>query len=621
MRSHGSSRSRPSRARPPSHAPPVAKSQTGSHGGRAWVALAAASLAVLFWACRGASLGVAVADDYAFLGWLRFRPFDVFDSMGAAYYWRPVTRQLYFSLVGPWLIHGAWAAVTLHAALLLALFGVAFAVARRAFPPPVAAAIAAFPLASEPARVLLGWPSGAQHLVALLALAIAVHETLARRIVPAALAAAVAVLSHDAAAPILAALPLVAGLATRSRRETIRFGLAALAVAALWGAGYALALRDGVELPPGVRAGYPWLEVPRLLARGVAAQLNLEDQKGMTLALLHSAYVVLFAAVGILLLGHPAARQRLKAARMPLALAAGWFVIASLPLALVWPDWNAWRGSVPALGLGVALTLVAGAAHPWLAPALLGVRLAALAFAPAAQTLITIRPPVTTSDMSFVRLARLQRIVDRTRVAVTTRFPTLRRGADVRYWAIPRMADVGFQRERAVRVWYGDSTITWRPFGGMSGTADPGDVLIEFEPGHEPLAVVIEPLALAPFRDSFEGFKSGRPAEAESLLVLAAAAQSAEALQFHGAILRNRARVRFNLRDFAGADSLNELSFEKSGPAAGYYSLVAHIALARRDRRRAAEAVRECLALEPNDPDGRALAEALGVGSAGGAPP
>ena len=69
-------------------------------------------------ALRGAPLGTAVADDYAFLARLAFqRPLDPFDSMGAAFYWRPVSRQLWFALFGAWLERAPWLAAALQAAM------------------------------------------------------------------------------------------------------------------------------------------------------------------------------------------------------------------------------------------------------------------------------------------------------------------------------------------------------------------------------------------------------------------------------------------------------------------------------------------------------------------------
>ena len=132
---------------------------------RAWLLAIPLALLALLWSCHNALLGTAVADDYAFLANLTFQhPLDWLDSMGATFYWRPMSRQLYFSLVGPWLLQAPWLAATLHAALLALQALLLFRIARRFAPAPVAAAVAAFPLVSEQARVLLAWPSTFQDL-------------------------------------------------------------------------------------------------------------------------------------------------------------------------------------------------------------------------------------------------------------------------------------------------------------------------------------------------------------------------------------------------------------------------------------------------------------------------
>ena len=121
------------------------------------------AFAVLGWACRGFTPGAAVADDYAFLFRHCFQhPLDPFDSMGATYYWRPLSRQLYFSLVGDALPNAPWTAALANASLLIATAWLCHRIARRWLTPPLAAAVAVIPLLTEPARALLTWPSGAQ---------------------------------------------------------------------------------------------------------------------------------------------------------------------------------------------------------------------------------------------------------------------------------------------------------------------------------------------------------------------------------------------------------------------------------------------------------------------------
>src|SRR5256885_2088106 len=88
-----------------------------------WMLAGPLALAALWWSTRGAPLGFPVADDYAFLYRLQFqRPLDFLDSMGATFYWRPVSRQLYFLAMGKPLLHALWIVPAAHAVLFLALF-------------------------------------------------------------------------------------------------------------------------------------------------------------------------------------------------------------------------------------------------------------------------------------------------------------------------------------------------------------------------------------------------------------------------------------------------------------------------------------------------------------------
>lgn len=584
---------------------------------RAWPIVGLLALAVLLWACRGARLGTPVVDDYSFLDRLAFQnPLDPFDSMGASYYWRPLGRQLYFSLVGPWLIAAPWGAAAIHAVLLLALFAVTYLCARRGFSPAVAAAIAAFPLLSESARVLLGWPSASQHLIAMVAVTVAIHETLAWRPWTAAVAALAGLLSHDAAVVVLPTLPAIAWVRSHDWKRTLPWLGVAVALVAVWGAGYAIALSHGVALPPKTQGAFPLGDFPGVLAKGLVAQLNLEDLPDDRRAFFGTLYVIVFATVAALLFGAEA-RRRLKAARRAIEGGLWWFVIASAPLTLVLPDWNAWRGSVPALGLGLALVGIAGIASPWLAGAVIALKLATLGLAMPAPAMVASDAPPTASHMSFVRLARLQIVVEAGRLALTQRYPTLPRGADVRFWSLPRMAEVGFQGPRAARVWYRDSTLNWGKFGGVEGMKRNIDAMVEFEYDHPVAAMVVEPRALDLFRQGMAAFLARNMDRADSLFVASLAAQPQGSDQFYGSVARNRARVAFNKEAYARADSLNEMDFKLAGPTPGYYSMVARLALVKNDRVRAITAIRLCLMYDPNDRDGLTLARIAGLSQGG----
>jgi hypothetical protein len=280
------------------------------------------------------------------------------------------------------------------------------------------------------------------------------------------------------------------------------------------------------------------------------------------------------------------------------------------------PPWNAWRTTLPALGLGVAGITAAGALHPALAVGFAAVRGAGLLLAPPAPALVGTEPPPATSQISFTRLARLQRVVAATEEALLARYPTLPSGADVRYWALPRMTELGFLGATAPRVWYGDSTLTWQGFGGDRGFARrPPDALVQYSPDHPvpELAVVIEPAAFRLYAGARQAFVSGRSRLADSLFTLAFRAQPRPAPLYAANVARDHARLAFNAGDFAAADSLNELDLRNGGESPYHAALAAHLAYTRGDQAAAVRWLRACLSLDPDHAEGRQLAATMGL--------
>jgi len=400
--------------------------------------------------------------------------------------------------------------------------------------------------------VLLIWPSGAQHLIAMLGAALAVHETLAGRRVTTAIAVLVALLSHELGVLALPAVPLIA-FARGARGKALAGWLAAAAVpAALWLAGRALAATHGMRLPPGGDlTHFAWAHVPEVLIRAVSAQLNLEPIAGPLRMTVGLAYL-LIAAIGLLVFAlDRAARARLANAAPVLAGAAAWFILGAAPFAGLLPDWNGWHVALPGLGLAFVALGALALGRPWLAAAFAGVRLVALLALPGSGE-VTGEPPATASMLSFERVARLQRVVHSTHDALLARFATLPPGAAVRYWSVPLLSEVGYSDSRALRVWYGDSTLSWRTFGGEAGLDQKVDALVDFNlPAASP-AVVIEPAAIALIRTGSLAMRAGRLAEADSLFASALEAQPRIALPFEGAVLRARASIAAARGDTSG---------------------------------------------------------------------
>src|SRR5688572_939314 len=141
------SRGRPqaSRAQPPK----AVERQTPQWIASRWLlpSAVASGLLLLAWTARYALFGTPVADDYDFLARIRLAPpVDPFDGGGFGYYWRPLTRQAYYSALGDVLLAAPWVAGALHAAALVSLALVLGHIGRRTLPPLAAVSFALLPL-------------------------------------------------------------------------------------------------------------------------------------------------------------------------------------------------------------------------------------------------------------------------------------------------------------------------------------------------------------------------------------------------------------------------------------------------------------------------------------------
>ena len=563
---------------------------------RPWYALGALALLVLAWTCRRAPFGVPAADDYDYLYWLRFHRFDVFDSMGSNFYWRPLGRQLYYAALQPFFFTAPWMVALAHALLLFATFAVVFRIARRAWPASVAAAIAVFPLLAEPTRTLLVWPTGGEYLMAMLASALAVHEALAKRWWTAGLFALAALLCHEASALVLPAILVIAW----RRRAVIPGVVTAALVALVWYAGHLVAQSHGAGWldrgAPGGSAPLRWLEAT---FRVVMSQLNLEELGGSHVVIALGYAAVLFVALAILARDRPPGA---KTAATAIAAGVAWLAVGALPLAFL-AQWNAWRSAFPALWLGFLVIGLPGIARPWLAYATLGLRTLALVLAPTAAALVTLEPPPSFSGMSFVRVARLQRTAERTRVALLAHDRTLPKGATISYWSRLAVTEIALVPPKAPRVWYGDSTITWQWLWRPGGLDQRNDVVLSFDPEVPRPAVVIEPTTLERARAAIAATERGEARAADSLLVAALEAQSPHPSgQLTLWVVRNRARIAYQAGAFDQAERMNQVSFEMVGPTPEYFGLASLLALRKGQFAVARELAHKALLLEAGNP-------------------
>jgi len=496
-----------------------------------------------------------------------------------------------------WMERAPWLGAGVHLVLLLALVGVLYRIVRRALPSAAAALVASAPLVTEASRALLTWPSGAQHLLAMLAAALAVHESQARRLPTALLATAVALGSHESSALVVPVL-LWAGRDPSLRANERRAWLfAPPALFALWLLGYAAARAHGVMMPPQAASPLGALaQSPALAVHLLEALLGLEDLPRTTALLVggSQALVILLALFGAT--QHRAAPHR---GAFALTLMAG--VVAATPLALLLPDWNAWRASLPLLAIGVGLGGLLAGVDPRLAQVFVTLRLLALLAAPAAPA-TTQEIPVTRSDLSFVRLARLQRIVGSTREELLAAHPVLPHGARIRYWTMPGLAEVGFQQQQATQVWYRDSTLTFRGFGGLAGLDDPPEVVLGYNAAEsERPAVVMSPEALRLYRLAHTAAQRGDAIAVDSLGALTLSAQPRAILLFTAQVQFARASARLMLNDDRGADSLVTVVLGLMPDHAAAHSLAARLALRRGAFRDARALATRALELDPSE--------------------
>ncbi len=477
------------RAAKPAAAPPLPPAPPLLRDPWAW--LAPLGVLPLLARCIGAPLGEPVAEDFDFLHRaLILGTGTLLDGGGSQAFWRPIPHQSYYWLFGRAIVEHPGAVAAFHV-FALALGALLFyRVAREALPGPAAAVAASFPLLAESTRTLVGWPTQFVDVGLYLFSALALHEASRRRL-PTALVALLAALLNKELAVITALLmPLVPG--PLARRDRIRLAAGAGAVAAVWAVAY-LSVRHAahLELPHGLERDPSELAVP-LGARlawafggSVRAILSLTLMPGRHDALAFGLVGLLLVAAGGLFATSAAARARLAALRAPVAWGLAWFVLYTASLATIYPLWQPNRSQIGSAGLGVATAAVLGAAHPLLPAAFVATRIGLLALAPAPATNISNSPPETGAFMDFERLTRLQRFMREMRALLEAHHPTLPHGSAIVRGSMPHGLVYAFGGDRAVQVWYRDSTLrlissaTFREHPEIAAAAS-----VQFQPGH-----------------------------------------------------------------------------------------------------------------------------------------
>ena len=467
-----------------------------------WALATALAVIPLLVRCTGAPLGEAVAEDFDFLRRSLFTGMgSLLDGGGSSAFWRPLAHQVYYAALGPLIVSQPLVVALLHALLLLAGSLLVYRALRPHLGGAAACMAATFPMLSESTRTLVSWPSQFVDVGLYFFSAVALHET-ARKRLPSALASTLLALFCKELA-VIPALLLPWFPDARSRAERRRWAIAFGVLLATWAAAY-LAVRRaaGLHLPHGLEQDASLLRtpLPERLAWAVGGTLRAlaslplahvpEDAIALALAL------GLIAAFAILAATSPAVRARLRERRAWIAWGGAWFAAGTLALASIFPLWQPNRAQFASAGAGIAATALESA-HPALAGALVLGRGVLLFLAPAAASGISEEAPDAGAFMDFARLTRLQRFMALTRRALQAQYPRALPHAHVVEMNLPHGLMYALGENRAVQVWYRDTTLSMVNFKQLNQDTTLSMVAgVQFQPGAPTPIVLLPPEAM-----------------------------------------------------------------------------------------------------------------------------
>ncbi|MBI1797415.1 MAG: hypothetical protein HYR74_10235 [Candidatus Eisenbacteria bacterium] len=577
---------------------------------------------------RGGALGEPAADDWDFITYARAGRFSFWDGGGSSAFWRPLPHQIYYGLISPLLPAHAWVVPVVHGAMLVVIALLIFRAARLRLPDGWAAAVATFPLFAEAARMALQWPCLSVELSFLLFTALALHEAAFDRLPTALLALLAALLSKEVAVVTALALPWLprasaapgAGARRAIASARLRWIAATAVVTLVWAAAYIVIRRaHGYHLPHGFETeratiGMPWpVRYGWAVANASRVAFSLPVEHARLAPVAIGTLALLLGAAAWTYARDDAARRRL-AALAPVAIAGVvWFATTLAPLVVVYPMWMPHRALVASLGLGLALVVVLGAARPALIAALVVARLALFAASPALPARVTMSAPETGAFLDAVKLARLQRLMRDTRLALAARFPALPHGARVAMLHPPISTEYAFGGSQAIDVWYRDPTLRWARYDDLRIHPDwtPAAV-VDFEANETPQIRFVAPEAMRHYiagealtvRDDWDACLRAM-ARADS----AQADSGARAFVSRVAGRRAFALLRLGRSNEAEREALRSLALW-SDCSDARFTLASSFAVAGRHREANLE-LDTLFSLYPNDRSGRALRDTI----------
>jgi hypothetical protein len=595
-----------------------------------WVSVFAVVPVVLH--SLGAPLGEPFADDFDYLHRTLFQGVgSFFDGYGSTLYWRPFGRQIYFGALSHLIVSHPHAIVALHVALLAMTALLLYRAFRPSFSGPTAAAIATFPLGMESARMLIAWPSHFMDLGALLFAALAIHEASRRRLATTLAAMLASLLCKEVGAATALLLPWVPSARRDEAGARWRWVVACFGLVAIWASAYALACRSGgmvlpQSLDPATRATPMATRLFWAIGHSIRAALNLPAKPGhWDIWVLAAALVLMVYAV---LAG--ARRGRLRALLPAIAWGGAWFLAATAALTQVFPAWAPYRAIYGGIGLGAAMVILCGNGHALALAGLVALRLATFAISPGPPARVTAAATEHGAAFDFERLVRLERLVRDVRVALRTHAPSLPHGARVGWRYLPRLSEYAFIGDKALQVWYRDTTLRWITAAEITAHPErPLATIVEFEPDRAMQAVIVEPEAWRRCMEAANLSKVGQFAAALTALDAADSLQrDRDADVFLGLIngMRGRLLVALDRYDEAEAAARAGMARWRENVVAPVRAGVRRLPERRSRgghdprRQRAALRARRCRSVAPQGQDPRSPGSERAVTSLSGSP-
>jgi hypothetical protein len=527
----------------------------------AWIALLAIVPVLLH--SRGAPLGEPVADDFDFLRWtLLLDRHAFFDGGGSNSFWRPLAHQVYYSVLGETILTHPLRIAALHVLLLAGCALLLYRMIRRVQPGWIAASAASFPLLAESSRALIAWPSHFVDLGSLFFALLALHEAAFRRMATALAALLASLLCKEAGFVAGLLLPWMPSLGIGDRRTRVRWAVASLAVMIAWGIAYVAVRRAvGLTLPHHLENNPEIAAIPWAARFGWAFWNSLRaivslpaTPAGGERIVAIAACTLVVAALAVVAFSR-AARARARTALAWSLWGVAWFTAFSAGLTAIYPIWAPYRSAFGAVGVGVTASVLLGAIHPMLLAALVAGRLAAFLASPGVPPLISPLPIESGAFIDFERIVRLQRLMVDTRAALTSRIPDLPPHARVVQHYLPRSVLYAFEGDKAIQLWYRDTTARWVSYSEFA--ASPlmeVDAIVEYQPHRTPQMALVDPDAMRGLLRAIDRMRASDWRGALDHLDLADSLQhDSTAAVFLGTVAAKRAVVLEAQGDWDGA--------------------------------------------------------------------